>query len=50
MKGTIIGFCVALAVTGFEIAAGIEMGFGVRMMIVIPLTVAASLIAAGGER
>ena len=50
MKGAIIGFCVALAVVGFEIAVGIEMSFGERMLITIPLTVVASIVAVGGKR
>lgn len=50
MKGAIIGACVALAVIGFEIATGIEMSLGERLLIVAPLAAIASIVVAGGGR
>lgn len=50
MKDVIIGFCVAMAVIGFEIATGLEMSFGARVLITIPLTFVASIIAVGEKR
>ena len=46
MKGAIAGFCVSLAVIGAEIATGIELSLGVRLMIIIPLCVLAGIIVA----
>lgn len=50
MKGAIAGICVALAVTGFEIATGIDMTFGVRVLIVAPLSIIVWLILGGDQR
>lgn len=46
MKGFVAGLCVGLAVIGFEIATGIEMSLGVRMLITAPLCVLAGIMVA----
>lgn len=46
MKGFVAGLCVGLAVLGFEIATGIEMSLGVRMLIVVPLATLAGIVVA----
>ena len=50
MKGVIAGFCVSLAVIGFELATGIDMSFGVRLLIVIPLAIIVGLLLGGDRR
>lgn len=44
MKSAIVGACVALAVIGVELATGIDLSFGVRMLIVVPLCVIAGIM------
>lgn len=46
MKSAIAGFCVGLAVIGFELATGIEMSLGVRLLIIVPLSVLAGIMVA----
>lgn len=46
MKGAFAGACVALAVIGFELATGIEMSLGVRLLIICPLSSLAALMIA----
>lgn len=50
MKGAIAGICVALAVIGFEIATGIDMTLGVRVLIVASLSIIVGLILGGDQR
>ena len=46
MKGFVAGLCVGLAVIGFELATGIEMSQGVRLLIVVPLATLAGILVA----
>ena len=45
--GAVVAICVALAVIGFEIATGIELSQGARLLIVIPLSVLITLVLEG---
>lgn len=47
VKSMICGACVALAVIGVELAAGIEMDFGTRLLIVCPLAVIVGTLCRG---
>ena len=49
LRGGICGFCAALAVIGFELATGIEMSFGERMLIVIPASVILGVLVGGQD-
>lgn len=44
MKAFLAGACVTLAIIGFEIATGIEMSMGVRMLITLPACVLAGIL------
>ena len=46
MKGFVAGLCVGIAVIGFELATGIEMSHGVRLLIVVPLATLAGILVA----